>query len=155
MASNPGRIGLNFASKRASKSATIFARSTTIERRSCSGFFETAAQRSWINSTREDPRSQLDRAAIAVRSDRDRGVLPRVAYGVGLESDAPDSREERETPLFTVAVGSRSIGKSSPAVHLDSLLMKISHPRDGDRTHQKTPRVSKIANDRDCPMTIG
>ena len=49
-----------------------------------------------IDSTRKDPRSRLDRAAIAVRSDRDRGVLPCVAYAVGLESDAPDSREERE-----------------------------------------------------------
>ena len=78
-----------------------------------------------INSTREVPRSRLDRTAIAVRLDRDRGVLPRVAYSVGLESDAPDSREERETPLFAVAVGSRSIGKSSPAVHLDENRMMI------------------------------
>ena len=65
-----------------------------------------------IDSTRKDPRSRLDRAAIVVRSDRDRGVLPRVAYAVGLESDAPDSREEREKPVFIVAVESRSRGKS-------------------------------------------
>ena len=65
-----------------------------------------------IDSTRKDPRSRLNRAAIAVRSDRDRGVLPRVTYVVGLESDAPDSREETEKPDFTVAVGSRSRGKS-------------------------------------------
>ena len=78
-----------------------------------------------INSTRKDPRSRLDRAAIADRSERDRGVLPRVAYAVGLESDARDSRKERETPVFTVAVGSRSIGKSSPAVHLDENRMMI------------------------------
>ena len=65
-----------------------------------------------IDSTWKDPRSRLDRAAIAVRSDRDPSVLPRVAYDVGLESDAPDSREEREKPVFIVAVGSRSRGKS-------------------------------------------
>ena len=35
-----------------------------------------------INFARKDPRSRLDRATIAVRSDRDRGVLPRVAYAV-------------------------------------------------------------------------
>ena len=58
-----------------------------------------------IDPTRKDPRSRLDRAAIVVRSDRDRGVLPRVAYAVRLESDAPDSREEREKPVFIVAVG--------------------------------------------------
>ena len=65
-----------------------------------------------IDSTRKDPRSRLDRAAIAVRSDRDRGVLPRVAYAVGLKSDAPDSREDREKPDFTIAVGSGLRGKS-------------------------------------------
>ena len=62
---------------------------------------------------------------IAVRSDRDRDVLPRVTYAVGLESDAPDSREERGKPVFIVAIGSRSIGKSSPAVHLDKDWMMI------------------------------
>ena len=49
-----------------------------------------------IDSTRKDPRSRLDRAAIAVRSDRDRGVLPRIAYAVGLESDAPEIFTKRE-----------------------------------------------------------
>ena len=57
-----------------------------------------------IDSTRQDPRSRLDRATIAVRSDRDRGVLPRVAYVVGLESDSPESREERDNPVFIIAV---------------------------------------------------
>ena len=57
-----------------------------------------------VDPTQKDPQSRLDRAAIAVRSDRDRGVLPRVAYALGLESDAPDSREEREKPVFIVAV---------------------------------------------------
>ena len=65
-----------------------------------------------IDSTRQDPRSRLYRAAIAVRSDRDRGVLPCVAYAVGLESDAPDSREERENPVFIIAVRSQSRDKS-------------------------------------------
>ena len=59
-----------------------------------------------IDSTRKDPRSRLDRAAIAVRSDRDLIVLSRIAYAIGLESDTPDSREEREKPDFTVAVRS-------------------------------------------------
>ena len=58
----------------------------------------------WVDPTRKDPRSRLNRAAITVRLDRDRGVLPRVAYAVGLESDAPYSREEREKPVFIVAV---------------------------------------------------
>ena len=65
-----------------------------------------------IDSTQKGPRLRLDRAAIAVRSDHDRGVLPHVAYAIGLEFDAPDSREESEKPDFTVAVGSRSRGKS-------------------------------------------
>ena len=65
-----------------------------------------------IDSTRQDLQSRLNRAAIAVRSDRDRGILPRVAYAVGLESDAPDSREERENPVFIIAVRSRSRDKS-------------------------------------------
>ena len=65
-----------------------------------------------IDSTLKDPRSRLDHAAIAARSDRNRGVLPHVAYAIGLESDAPDSREEREKPVFIIAVGSRSRGKS-------------------------------------------
>ena len=71
----------------------IFARSTTIEGPDAP---EMTIKGRGIDSTREDPRSWLDRAAIAVRLDRDRGVLPRVAYAVGLESDASDSREERE-----------------------------------------------------------
>ena len=53
-----------------------------------------------IDSTRKDPRSRRDRAAITVRSNHDRGVLPRVAYAVGLESDAPEiftKREENRT----------------------------------------------------------
>ena len=49
-----------------------------------------------INSTLKDPRSWLNRATIAVRSDRDRGVLPRVAYAVGLESDASKYLHEQE-----------------------------------------------------------
>ena len=122
VASNPRRIGLNFASKKKLQNRPRFSRdqprSTTIERRSCSRFFETAAQRSWN-------KFHAGGSTIAARSDCKRGVLPRVAYSVGLESDAPDSREERETPLFTVAVGSRSIGKSSPAIHLDENRMMI------------------------------
>ena len=35
-----------------------------------------------IASTMKDLRSQLDRSAIAVRSDRDRGVLPRILRAV-------------------------------------------------------------------------
>ena len=53
-----------------------------------------------MDSTGKDPRSRLDRAAIAVRSDRNRGVLPRVAYAVGFESDAPDLlRKEKKNQL--------------------------------------------------------
>ena len=37
-----------------------------------------------IDSTTKDSRSRLDRAAIAVWSDRDRGVLPRIFYTVRL-----------------------------------------------------------------------
>ena len=48
------------------------------------------------DSALQESRSRLDRAAIAVRSDRDCGVLPLIAFVVGLESNAPDSREERE-----------------------------------------------------------
>ena len=41
------------------------------------------------SSTLKESRSRLNRAAITVRSDRDRGVLPRVFYAVRLESDVP------------------------------------------------------------------
>ena len=126
VASNPRRIGLNFASKKKLQNRPRFSRDrprSSVDR--APGSSKLLLNDRGINSTREVPRSRLDRAAITVRSDRDRGVLPRVAYSVGLESDAPDSREERETPLFTVAVGSRSIGKSSPAVHLDENRMMI------------------------------
>ena len=34
------------------------------------------------DSTTKDPRSQFDRTAIAVRSDRDREVLPRIVLAV-------------------------------------------------------------------------
>ena len=40
------------------------------------------------DSTAKSPRSWLDRAAIAVRSGRDPGVLPQAVDAVGLESDA-------------------------------------------------------------------
>ena len=77
----------------------------------------TIRPRSWIDHDRYPPRwpsenrgddsalkesqSRLDRAAIAVRSDRDRGVLPRVFYAVRLESDAPALfRKERKESAF-------------------------------------------------------
>ena len=41
-------------------------------------------------------RFHVEGSTIAVRSDRDRGVLPRIAYTVGLESDAPEIFTKRE-----------------------------------------------------------
>ena len=63
-----------------------------------------------IDSTTKDPRSRLDRAAIAVRSDRDRGVLPRILPAVRWKSDAPCVSMKRIKSGFTVAVGSRLCG---------------------------------------------
>ena len=92
-ASNSGRVGLNFSSKGAKNSATIFARSAMIFARSATIFARSAVDRvpnaselsidgRGVDSARQELRSRLDRTAIAVRSDRDRGVLPRVVSTV-------------------------------------------------------------------------
>ena len=73
----------------------------------------TSSEDRGIDSTLKYPRSRLNRAAIAVRSDRDCGVLPRVFYAVGLESDAPGIFTKGRGSRFTVAVGSRSRGEST------------------------------------------
>ena len=66
----------------------------------------TSSKDRGIDSTMKDPQSRLDRAAIAVQSDRDRGVLPQVFYTVGLKSDAPGIFTKGRVSRFTVAVGS-------------------------------------------------
>ena len=66
----------------------------------------TSSEDRGIDSTLKDPRSRLDRAAIAVQSDDDRGVLPRVFYGVGLESDALGIFTKGRGSRFTVTVRS-------------------------------------------------
>ena len=52
-------------------------------------------------------------STIVVRSDRDRGVLPRAVYAVGLESDAPKNFTKRGGSRFIVAVGSESDAQGS------------------------------------------
>ena len=107
-ATNQLEFDFNFASMFAPIFATIFAtiapRSgrdrasivVLLVRRSPS--FRPATILRW-----KSPRSRLDRAAIAVRSGRDRGVLPRTAYAVGFESVAP--------AIFTKRGRSRSHGR--------------------------------------------
>ena len=53
-------------------------------------------------------RNLLDRAVIAARLDRDRVVLPRAAYAIGLESYAPEIFTKRGGSHLTVAVGLES-----------------------------------------------
>ena len=80
-------------------------------------------------------RSRLDRAAISVRSGRDRGVLPHAADAVGSESNAPPIFTNRDSPgrqigilrSRDVAVGSMKPGR------LDGLDCAITWPSDGDR----------------------
>ena len=56
-------------------------------------------------------RSRCDRGAIAVRSHRDRDVLPGALCAVRLESDAPDVFQKKQAKIqLLVAVGSRSRG---------------------------------------------
>ena len=45
---------------------------------------ETSRRDRGVDSTMEEPRSRLNHVAIAVRSDRDRGVLPRILQAVRL-----------------------------------------------------------------------
>ena len=66
-----------------------------------------------IDSTMKDPRLRLNCAAIAVRWDRDRGVLPRVFYAVGLESNALGIFTKGRGSRFTVAVRSQSRREST------------------------------------------
>ena len=102
--------------------ATIFA---TIGPRSGvdrgTGDSSIAVQSTRDDSTMKSPRSQLDHAVIAVRSDRDRGVLPQPAYAVGLEFDAPK--------IFTKSGGSRLTG----AVGLESDAPRIFTKSGGSR----------------------
>ena len=64
-------------------------------------FKKTQSDDRGIDSTTKDPRSRLDRAAIAVRSDRDRGVLPLVFYTVRLNLQVSGrSDRDREAQLI-------------------------------------------------------
>ena len=105
MASIPARIGLNFASQGASKLGHDLRaighdlRRSSVDR--VPDALELSIDDRGMDSTWKALQSRLDRAAIAVRSDRDRGVLPRVAYAVRFESDAPDllRKEKKDRPL--------------------------------------------------------
>ena len=97
-ASNSGRVGLNFSSKGAKNSATIFARSATIFARSVVDRVPNASELSidgrGVDSARQELRSRLDRTAIvaffhasSLPSDEDLIVMtiPPVRW----RSDAP------------------------------------------------------------------
>ena len=58
----------------------------------------------------KDTRSRLDLAAIAVRSDRDRGVLLQIFPAVRWQSNAPCVSVKSRKSSFTVAVRSRLCG---------------------------------------------
>ena len=110
LASNPRRIGLNFASKR----PTIGPRSR-LDRATI-----VILILHWVSSddrgddsVMQYPRSRLDRAAIAVRSDRDRGVPPRIVLTVRWRSRPDGDRTFQMSPRVVkmkriVAVRSRS-----------------------------------------------
>ena len=66
------------------------------------------------------PRSRFDRTAIAVRLDRDRGVLPRVVSAVRFQSDAPDLLRKEKKLGRRVAIRSRSCGLNVDADGLSS-----------------------------------
>ena len=83
------------------------------------------------DSALKESRSRLDRAAIAVRSDRDCGVLPRVFYAVRLESDAPGVFRKEKKIRLHVAVRSRSRGLNVDEDNLSSCRhVAISEPSD-------------------------
>ena len=71
---------------------------------------QTPSYNHGIDSTMKDPRSRLDCATIAVQSDRDRGVLPRILPIVRWKSEAPCVSMKRIKSGLTVAVRSRSCG---------------------------------------------
>ena len=86
------------------------------------------------DSALKESRSRLDRAAIAIRSDRNRGVLPRDFCAVRLESDAPGIfRKEKKIGLH-VAIRSRSRGLNVDENKLSSCRhVAIGEP--SDRRH--------------------
>ena len=91
-----------------------------------------------VDPTQKDPQSRLDRAAIMVPSDRDRGVLPHIAYAVGLESDAPDSREEREKTGVHRSRRMKIRSRSTRCSH-----RARSHPSNEDPPIMMAPCASK------------
>ena len=70
-------IAFNFASKRSHDRFIFASTRSKIQLESC-------VVHRGLDSTMEEPRSRLDRAVIAVRSDHDRGVLPRILQAVRL-----------------------------------------------------------------------
>ena len=70
-------IAFNFAPKRSHNRFNFVSTRSEIQLESC-------VVHRGLDSMMEEPRSRLNRAAIAVRSDRDRGVLPRILQAVRL-----------------------------------------------------------------------
>ena len=112
------------------------------------------------------PRSGHDRAAIGPRSRRDRAVIlvlvDRQSLSGRLEAIPPLKECNRRSIAMrswcdhgSIAPQSQRSSRKLLRRPMVIVTMKIRRPRDGDRTHQRTPRVSRIAIDRDRPMTIG
>ena len=96
------------------------------------------------DSALKESRSRLDRVTITVRSDRDRGVLPRVFCAVRLEFDAPGIfRKEKKIGLH-VAVRSRSRGLNVDEGKLSSCRhVAIGEPSD---RHHLNPSFAHVMN---------
>ena len=102
------------------------------------GHASHAVRSSGNDSTVKEQRSRLNRAAIAVRSGRDRGVLPQVCYAVRLEFDAPDLLRKEKKIGRHVAVRLRSCGLNFDEDGLSSC-RHVGNGEPSDRRHLNRP----------------
>ena len=98
-----------------------------------------------VDSASNAPRLRLDRAAIAVRSDRDRGVLPHVFSAVRYESDVPDLLRKEKKIGRRVAIRSRSCGLNFDGDGLSSCRhVAIGEPSDRSHLNRHFPHVMHL-----------
>ena len=159
-ATNQLELGFNFASIFATIFATIAPRSgrdrasivVLVLRRSPADRLETNPQRSHDRISSIAPRSRLDHGSIGLRSWSSSTIFRRHSMEIQRSGEVHASPQWEEIrmieghPMEIHAIVIRTI----PVVR--AIRCRL---RDGDRTHQKAPRVAKIANDRGRPMKIG
>ena len=117
------------------------------------------------NSLQIKPRSGHDLAAIGPRLWLDRDLDPPMMPSEDRGSDS--ALKESRSRLDRSAIAVRSWCSSTSILHRQIKIQAIvirtiavlrairCRPHNGDRTHQKAPRVAQIANDCYRPMTIG